>query len=137
MLLSDPPTDRIQPKLLIAFNLWDFHKVDANDVVESIRSGNCRWSLSLRRTMSLAIVAMHVLGYPSGDVRSSISELDHPCEISVGRMSAIVVGNLEVFDLLRSRSEVFIDFLRVVILVCRVRVGVFSDSFFRQRQLRV
>ena len=85
----------------------------------------------------MAIVAVKVLGYPSSYLRSTIPKSDHPCEIPVGRMSAIIVGNLEVFDLLRSWLEVLIKFLKVWIFVCRVRVRVFSDSFFWQRQIRV
>ena len=50
--------------------------------------------------MSLAVIALHVLSYPSGYLWLPISELDHPRKISVGRMTAIVVGELKVFDLL-------------------------------------
>ena len=59
----------------------------------------------------MAIVTPKVFGYPSSYLGFAVPKSNHPCEISVGRVSAVVVSNFEVFDLLRCWFEVWVDFL--------------------------
>ena len=36
LLLIDAPADRVQPVLLVAFDIFDFDKVDPNDMVKTV-----------------------------------------------------------------------------------------------------
>ena len=48
-------------------------------------------------------------------------------------MSAIVMGNLQVFDLLSGGLEMLIEFMKFEVIINWLGVRIFCDAFFRQR----
>ena len=124
MLIRGAPTQHIQPILVISLNIFNFNKVNPDDVVETVTAWHRGRALCSRALVRDAVITGKLLFDPLDNFRTSVAKLQQSSEISIFRVSGIIVCEFDVFELLGRRHPVRLDIRRIFLVVDRSGIEV-------------
>ena len=127
---KEAPDKGIQPNMKGSFT-WNlpFDEIETNGVIHAIRLRGSSGAPSIGSFIRIALAALEIIQHPARDFWLRIASPKKARKVPIARMARIVVGELQVCQLLISRSPV--NFGRNVIITIRLCTWIISRKLFR------